>query len=229
MRLRLGMLCMQPLWVTVPTLSLSSLLLHYATRREMSSYLGGLESANQLRRLELLHRSLTLLCLPGSLKTLTELRIACKQLRGLPAGIGTLGSLRELELDGCAVIKLPSSLGDLKGLQRMRLINCEALFYLPESMAALTQLELLDLRGCSCLHNLPASILALQQSGTRILGASAMRQLSICRFKVHQSFLVTRSPIYACVHLILLGLWIMSLCAPSGAGITNSTLHSFRC
>lgn len=224
------MLRMQAQWwlwpvylMLLPLLLVHMLLVQPLIHQQLSSYLGGLAEATQLRRLALarcwmplgrVHSWLPLARLPGSLMALTELRsltITCAPLRGLPAGLGALRSLRELELLGCTVTRLPASMGDLTGLQRLRLINCTALPKLPESAGALQGLELLDLRGCSCLHNLPASILGRQQSGLRILGMAATRRLSRFQSSAHQCFLFMRSPVYWYAMCMFLALTVINI------------------
>jgi len=92
-------------------------------------------------------------------------------LGGLPASIGGLAGLDELNLDGCDLDALPPELGRLQRL-RVLYLGKHRLAQLPDELAGLAALEILELTGPS-LTALPAWIgrlTALRQLTLRGLG-----------------------------------------------------------
>jgi len=94
----------------------------------------------------------------GRFKKLEKLTIVClEDLKALPAEIGKLSNLRELDLDngnGCLMnAALPETIGDLTKLRVLNLANAQAAeepsrrHELPRRLARLTNLEILDLTG----------------------------------------------------------------------------------
>ena len=116
--------------------------------------------------------------LPSSiceLKSLTALFCSdCSQLRSFPKIFGDMGNLRQLELDGTAIVELPESIQYLQGLQYLDLTGCNNLVRLPESIGYLKSLMTLSCSSCSNLRVFPKisenmeNLRRLYMSGTSI-------------------------------------------------------------
>lgn len=93
----------------------------------------------------------------SKLGALTYLRVENCPLQLLPNEIGSLQSLRELDLSICPELpQLPKNIGKLRNLASLALCWCEKLQHLPPSITTLPCLTNLDLRGCSSLKGVPS-------------------------------------------------------------------------
>lgn len=103
--------------------------------------------------------SLSITSLPASIGNLTnlfDLQLGDNQLTSLPASIGNLTNVRSLGLWGNQLTSLPSEIGDLTGLQELD-VDDNQLTSLPTEIENLTALTLLSL-GSNQLTTLPLSL-----------------------------------------------------------------------
>jgi Leucine-rich repeat (LRR) protein len=102
-------------------------------------------------------------------------------LEKLPAALGGLTALREMDLSGCESLKeLPEDLGALKKLKKIRLRGCKSLEKLPAALGFCTHTATrkMDLSGCESLKELPAELGALKELQTIYLcGCKSLEKL----------------------------------------------------
>ena len=96
----------------------------------------------------------------GRLKTLKNLDLRnCKNLKCLPSEIGALQELERLPLWHCKrLTTLPASVGKLRKLEWLALLCCENLLSLPSEIGQLKNLKTLYLSHCKKLRTLPAEL-----------------------------------------------------------------------
>ena len=92
----------------------------------------------------------------GQLTSLVELNLYGNKLTSVPAGIGQLTSLKELRLGGNKLTSVPAEIGQLMSLKVLYL-NCNKLTSLPAEIGQLTSLVRLDLEHNE-LTRVPAEI-----------------------------------------------------------------------
>ena len=104
---------------------------------------GAAGKQRELNRKELKYKSKTS-SLPESIGTLDGLEVlnlSCPQLLELPAAIGGLKALKELDLRECASLtKLPAAIGELGRAATSCLIGCSSLAALPDTIGELKAL-----------------------------------------------------------------------------------------
>jgi Leucine-rich repeat (LRR) protein len=126
------------------------------------SLAGALSGLKQLADLSLQRHkfcpegAMTLVNVLQSLPALTHLSMA-----EVPAGIGGLTALQEIDLWCEDLYELPAELGALVELQKINLSACESLIKLPVEIGSLTALREIDLSWCGRLKELPAELGAL--------------------------------------------------------------------
>ncbi|XP_067934863.1 uncharacterized protein [Watersipora subatra] len=92
----------------------------------------------------------------GSLKSLRKLNLSGKPIEVLPESITSLSSLEELDLSWCKINQLPESLGSLTLLRKLN-VSSNPIEVLPEYITSLSSLEELDLSHCK-ISQLPESL-----------------------------------------------------------------------
>eukprot|EP01047_Picozoa_sp_COSAG01_P015044 COSAG01_NODE_745_length_13872_cov_40.816525_7_plen_3569_part_00 len=113
-----------------------------------------------------------------SLPCLEKLRLSGFRLSAVPAEIGQLSSLKELDisLDGSGPAVLPAEIGLLTQLRHLTLVGWDKLLTLPGELGHLSNLEELDLSRCRALNALPVelgklrSLRRLELGGCEALG-----------------------------------------------------------
>ncbi|XP_026428233.1 putative disease resistance protein RGA3 [Papaver somniferum] len=97
----------------------------------------------------------------GSLKSLRHLDISSSDIRFIPENIGSLEHLSCLDLSCTPISKLPDSITRISSLKILKFDRCYNLDALPRKLGALTRLTCIDLRGTSikvlpesCITNL---------------------------------------------------------------------------
>ncbi|XP_026416932.1 putative disease resistance protein RGA3 [Papaver somniferum] len=97
----------------------------------------------------------------GSLKSLRHLDISFSDIKSIPENIGSLENLSFLDLSGTEISKLPDSITYITSLRMLRFRSCCNLDALPSELGALTRLRRLDLSYTSikvlpesCISNL---------------------------------------------------------------------------
>ncbi|XP_061944525.1 disease resistance protein RPV1-like isoform X2 [Populus nigra] len=118
--------------------------------------------------------------LPSSIGGLRELiyldLVGCNLLKNLPSAVSKLGCLKKLDLSGCssitefpkvsntikelylngtAILEIPSSIECLFDLAELHLRNCKQFEILPSGICKLRKLERLNLSGCVQFRNFP--------------------------------------------------------------------------
>ena len=92
----------------------------------------------------------------GTLKSLKYLDLSYNTIKNIPESIGLLNSLEELNLQGNNLQEIPPSLGLLISLKRLRLSN-NNIREIPDSMGSLALLQDLDLKNNN-IQELPESM-----------------------------------------------------------------------
>jgi Leucine-rich repeat (LRR) protein len=88
----------------------------------------------------------------GSLCSLKRLCICLRHVTALPASVGELSSLQELQIAACHTLKtLPKSIGELKRLKSIQISSCDQLSSLPNSIWRLDAVERFDVDRCPSL------------------------------------------------------------------------------
>ncbi|XP_026417015.1 putative disease resistance protein RGA1 isoform X2 [Papaver somniferum] len=95
----------------------------------------------------------------GSLKSLRHLDISRSDIKHLPENIGSLEHLSFLDLSGTKISKLPDSIICISNLRTLKFSGCENLDGLPRELGALTRLRCLDLSYTS-IQELPESCIS---------------------------------------------------------------------
>ncbi|XP_026417022.1 disease resistance protein RGA2-like [Papaver somniferum] len=95
----------------------------------------------------------------GSLKSLRHLDISKSDIKHLPENIGSLEHLSFLDLSHTNISKLPDSIICISNLRTLSFRGCYNLDGLPSELGALTRLRCLDLRGTS-IKELPESCIS---------------------------------------------------------------------
>ncbi|XP_026417614.1 disease resistance protein RGA2-like [Papaver somniferum] len=97
----------------------------------------------------------------GSLKSLRHVNISSSNVKHIPENIGSLEHLSCLDLSFTEIPKLPDSITCISSLRTLEFIGCRNLDALPRELGALTRLRCLDLCGTkieelpeSCISNL---------------------------------------------------------------------------
>ena len=86
----------------------------------------------------------------------------CPDMRQLPTSIGSLTSLRQLQITRCSSLcMLPEGLQHLTSIQHLELAECDALTMMPEWIGQLSVLQSLRISECPALESLPQSIKCL--------------------------------------------------------------------
>ena len=98
--------------------------------------------------------------------------------------------MERLELPNCgALTALPAAIGELKSLTEVDLTRCESLVALPDSVGGLTALKELDLKGCKILAALPPAIETMPnldiRGWERPLSSNYVRFLQLARPRVN--------------------------------------------
>ncbi|MBD3197389.1 MAG: hypothetical protein GF317_20200, partial [Candidatus Lokiarchaeota archaeon] len=133
----------------------------------------------EFEKLELYLDSYDLKTLPESIGTLTslkELNLIANKITTLPESIGNLNALKELNLSANKITTLPESIGNLTSLKELDLRSND-LKTLPESIGNLTSLEYLYLMP-NDLKTLPESIGNLTSLKKLYLGHKDLSTLS---------------------------------------------------
>ncbi|KAI3839142.1 hypothetical protein MKX03_032772 [Papaver bracteatum] len=86
----------------------------------------------------------------------------CKSLSELPEGIGSMRSLRHLDISHTQIKALPTSVTSLQNLRTLNVSNCPDLEELPENIGALENLRSLDISH-TMVRKLPDSISGLKR------------------------------------------------------------------
>ncbi|XP_026414602.1 putative disease resistance protein RGA3 [Papaver somniferum] len=95
----------------------------------------------------------------GSLKSLRHLDISFSDIKSIPENIGSLEHLCFLDLSFTKISKLPDSITYMTSLRTLRLRGCYYLDALPSELGALTRLRCLDLSDIS-IQELPESCIS---------------------------------------------------------------------
>ncbi|HEY0253983.1 MAG TPA: hypothetical protein VGC41_20780, partial [Kofleriaceae bacterium] len=93
----------------------------------------------------------------------------------IPKAIGSLGKLTHLTLGGLGFEKLPAELGRLTKLVDLDLVYSNAVTELPASLGKLTRLQRLSCGYCEALVKLPSTIGNLKELRELALGRTALR------------------------------------------------------
>ncbi len=93
----------------------------------------------------------------GSLNRLEQVRMSHCNLTEVPASLGKLSALKNLDLEGNLLSILPENISNLYRLEILDLSN-NHLHHLPTSLGSLSALQELNLSGNSLLQSLPQSI-----------------------------------------------------------------------
>jgi len=105
--------------------------------------------------------------LPSSLSRMTALKELClgshAHLQELPAELGRLAGLEQLEIKKCPELKSLPPLGGLRALKRLELLDCPKLETLCSDLGDLSHLRSLHLIGCRGLTDLPESLSRLPE------------------------------------------------------------------
>lgn len=92
----------------------------------------------------------------GSMESLENLNVRdCYVLKELPASIGNLQTLKTLNISRSGLVTLPENIGSLTNLEPFGLSYCIDLESLPESLCNLPYNGSLNLSGCESLKSLP--------------------------------------------------------------------------
>ena len=103
--------------------------------------------------------------LMSGLGSLTTLILRDSALMELPANLGELRSLKELDMKGCVHIsRLPQSIGELSELRILNMNGCRRISSLTGAVGKLRKLELLDMFACSLIVTYPLELLRLMQA-----------------------------------------------------------------
>ncbi|XP_035546557.1 disease resistance-like protein DSC1 [Juglans regia] len=100
----------------------------------------------------------------------------CTRLWKFPEMVENMNRLRQLDLDGIALVELPSSIGHLTGLTYFSLRSCKSLLSLPSAIYGLTSLKTLALSGCSQLEEMPEGLGNLEHLEELDISETAIRQ-----------------------------------------------------
>ncbi|XP_026433520.1 putative disease resistance protein RGA1 [Papaver somniferum] len=95
----------------------------------------------------------------GSLKSLRHLDISFSDIKSIPENIGSLEHLSFLDLSRTKISKLPDSITYITSLRTLRFRSCCNLDALPSELGALTRLRCLDLSDTS-IQELPESCIS---------------------------------------------------------------------
>ncbi|XP_026416794.1 putative disease resistance protein RGA4 [Papaver somniferum] len=95
----------------------------------------------------------------GSLKSLRHLDISFSDIKSIPENIGSLEHLSFLDLSRTKISKLPDSITYITSLRTLRFDWCSTLDALPSELGALTRLRCLDL-SYSSIQELPESCIS---------------------------------------------------------------------
>lgn len=115
----------------------------------------------RVRALDLRHKQLEQLRLPGRLPELEVLLLGDNQLRSLPPEIFQLKQLKTLDLAVNYLNYLPPEMGNFEGLESL-FLHFNNLSAIPESVSSLKNLKTLDLSD-NQIETLPSSLLSLQR------------------------------------------------------------------
>ena len=101
----------------------------------------------------------------SGLGSLTTLILRDSALMELPANLGELRSLKELDMKGCVHIsRLPQSIGELSELRILNMNGCRRISSLTGAVGKLRKLALLDMFACSLIVTYPLELLRLMQA-----------------------------------------------------------------
>ena len=99
----------------------------------------------------------------GNLKQLEELQLGLEPVESFPESLGDMCALKSFGLSNAKGLKrLPESFGNLTALKSSTLVDCPNLEVLPESIGNLKNLKYLTIMSCPKLSELPSSIGGLQ-------------------------------------------------------------------
>ena len=132
----------------------------------------------------------------------------CLKVKKIPEFVGNMKLLRELLLEGTAIIELPSSVECLTGLNILILYDCKNLVCLPDTICSLTSLNTIDLGRCSKFNKLPEDLGNITSLEYLNLSQTAIKELPL---SVEFLIGITSLSLEGCKNFVLLPGTICSL------------------